>query len=277
MSAKENERERKKPHGNINKSFTTGFSVFDLVRRTRYSIKLITRKPCVPTTVCRKITKCHEYFLPYGTRWGDARKIEIKSNRKALRNVNSCNDIRDRKWIGRHTTTNLCVSLCEFQSYLSHKLIHRWWHSISSLSSTLNRLWDCLNNDFVVTMIVSCLVISTPQSRMPQQAFRRYADDVCRQMMSLRDELSPIYSSTLYVIVCITSSEISLLLRPKTMMILQKISCLMTLTQVVCVCTVVSVGTRSLHYVSFHDSSTRKRRRWNNFVVSLCAAKWDDD
>lgn len=157
------------------------------------------------------------------------------------------------------------------------QLIPRWWYLILSLSSTLNRLWDYLNNDFVVTMIVSCLVIFTPQPRMPQQALRRYADDVCRQMMSLRDELSPIYSSTLYVIVCITSSEISLLLRPKTMMILQKISCLMTLTHIVCVCTVVSVGTRSLHYVSFHDSSTRKRRRWNNFVVSLCAVKWDDE
>lgn len=72
VSAKENERERKKPHGNINKSFTTGFFVFDLVRRTRYSIKLITRKPCVPTTVCRKITKSHEYFLV----WHSLRRLE---------------------------------------------------------------------------------------------------------------------------------------------------------------------------------------------------------
>lgn len=68
VSAKENERERKKPHGNINKSFTTGFSVFDLARRTRYSIKLITRKQYVPTTVCRKITKCYEYFSVWYSR-----------------------------------------------------------------------------------------------------------------------------------------------------------------------------------------------------------------
>lgn len=151
----------------------------------------------------------------------------------------------------------------------------RWWHSISSPSSTLNRLWDCLNNDFVVTMIVSCLVIFTPQPRMPQQALRRYADDVCRQMMSLRDELSPIYSSTLYVIVCITSSEISLFLRPKTMMILQKISCLMTLTHIVCVSSRSEQEVCTMCRFMIHQPGREERRRWNNFVVSLCAAKWD--